>query len=83
MIVITCDSTPIIEVIEEVLALLGDGRDLPDHLRKRLTAILKTEDRGHDVVRIKGDDNHFVAQAGPELLSILATLRALRQANAS
>jgi hypothetical protein len=82
---LTMDMTDINETIAEIKTLYGDGRGVPDHLRQRISAVALSEKKDDLIVLDewprRRDDGSMVYEVapGPELLSILTTLRAVKR----
>lgn len=68
---IQLDCVDILIATAELLMLFRDGQGVPDHIAHRLAALLDSDDL------IEWDGT--TARPSPELLSIIATLRALRR----
>lgn len=80
---LSVDTTRAREIVGEIIALVGNGTGLPDHLIERIGRICRPREPA-DVVAVDNlGGGEFRADAGPELLSILATLRAIRGAGAA
>lgn len=67
---IRLEGLDILEATVELLALWGDGAGVPNHVRDRMQRALDTD----NLVDIDG----ATFRPSPELLSIIATLRAAR-----
>ena len=68
----TLDTGDAVEAMTELRDLYGTGVDVPMHIRSRILDMIRTHEGLVDIVGRRIVASH-------ELLSILATLRALRQ----
>lgn len=76
--VIDLSGSPVMEAVEEIGRLYQGGAGVPDYVRRRLKEALANKDDG--LVEMRVERGRVYAEAGHELLSCLATLRALRGA---
>jgi hypothetical protein len=72
------DIGPSLETTREITRLYGTGAGIPAYLKKRIVAMSHADPRTVITVEPAGDG--FIVQPGPEMLAIVATLRALRKA---
>lgn len=70
------------DTINEVVALAGDWRTVPEHLRARVKALARLEqltvEEARPYVEIDMTATPPRVLPGPELLAVLGTLRAIR-----
>ena len=70
-VVVTLEASDLLGACLELRDLYGDGRHVPDHLKRRLVTMAET---GDGVSELDG----CTMRAGAELLAIVANLRAIR-----